>query len=300
MNVDLDATGAGSGVGAGAVNSSCAGALYSYEACCGAAPLAGAAALAGAGGAAVCASGLTFEGIFASAGLGPLTLSLDCLGGSLAAKMMSGRAFFCVSATGVFTTGVSATGVFATGVFATGVSVGFSLAGTRNGVNLLKDRGAVAAGDAPPATFMWDGAAMLAVRSAAQHDPALKPVLAQLGADAAQVASQGPWSVMDKPLTPASGDKHDYMSVGSYWWPCDALCNATLFPKPGECAAWNESDLGPKGPPFPNCSKQTGLPWYSPLSLSPSPDSLSATPPLSLSLCVSLCAGMTTTATTTR
>jgi hypothetical protein len=160
--------------------------------------------------------------------------------------------------------------------------------------------GAVAAGDAPPATFMWDGAAMLAVRSAAQHDPALKPVLAQLGADAAQVASQGPWSVMDKPLTPASGDKHDYMSVGSYWWPCDALCNATLFPKPGECAAWNESDLGPKGPPFPNCSKQTGLPWYSPLSLSPSPDSLSATPSLSLSLSVSLCAGMTTTATTTR
>ena len=76
---------------------------------------------------------------------------------------------------------------------------------------------------APPATFMWDGAAMLAVRNAVQHDPALKPVLAQLAADAAQVASQGPWSVMEKPLTPASGDKHDYMSVGSYWWPCTAV-----------------------------------------------------------------------------
>ncbi len=26
-------------------------------------------------------------------------------------------------------------------------------------------------------------------------------------------------TVMDKPLTPASGDKHDYMSLGRYWWP---------------------------------------------------------------------------------
>ena len=30
----------------------------------------------------------------------------------------------------------------------------------------------------------------------------------------------------------------------------------------GECARWNDSDLGPKGPPFPNCSQATGLPWY--------------------------------------
>jgi hypothetical protein len=54
----------------------------------------------------------------------------------------------------------------------------------------------------------------------------------------------GDVTVMDKPLTPPSGDKHDYMSVGSYWWPCNQMCNATLFPKPGECAAWNDSDLG--------------------------------------------------------
>jgi len=29
----------------------------------------------------------------------------------------------------------------------------------------------------------------------------------------------GQFSVMDKPFTPPSGDKHDYMSVGPYWWP---------------------------------------------------------------------------------
>ena len=26
-------------------------------------------------------------------------------------------------------------------------------------------------------------------------------------------------TVMDKPMTPPSGDKHDYMSIGRYWWP---------------------------------------------------------------------------------
>ena len=30
---------------------------------------------------------------------------------------------------------------------------------------------------------------------------------------------EGPWSVMDKKYVPPSGDKHDYMSVGPYWWP---------------------------------------------------------------------------------
>ena len=28
----------------------------------------------------------------------------------------------------------------------------------------------------------------------------------------------GPWSVMDKPQTPPSGDRHDYMSQAPYWW----------------------------------------------------------------------------------
>ena len=29
----------------------------------------------------------------------------------------------------------------------------------------------------------------------------------------------GPFTVMAKKKTPPSGDKHDYMSIGSYWWP---------------------------------------------------------------------------------
>jgi hypothetical protein len=38
-------------------------------------------------------------------------------------------------------------------------------------------------------------------------------------ADANRALRDGPWSVMDKEHVPPSGDKHDYYSVGPYWWP---------------------------------------------------------------------------------
>lgn len=34
-----------------------------------------------------------------------------------------------------------------------------------------------------------------------------------------EALTQGPFSVMDKTQNPPSGDKHDYMSQGPYWWP---------------------------------------------------------------------------------
>jgi hypothetical protein len=37
--------------------------------------------------------------------------------------------------------------------------------------------------------------------------------------EADEALKVGPFSVMDKKLTPPSGDKHDYMSLGPYWWP---------------------------------------------------------------------------------
>ena len=29
----------------------------------------------------------------------------------------------------------------------------------------------------------------------------------------------GPFSVVDKAILPPSGDRHDYLSIGPYWWP---------------------------------------------------------------------------------
>jgi len=37
--------------------------------------------------------------------------------------------------------------------------------------------------------------------------------------DADQALNAGPFAVMDKTGVPLSGDKHDYMSIGPYWWP---------------------------------------------------------------------------------
>ena len=93
---------------------------------------------------------------------------------------------------------------------------------------------AAAVGRPPPRTFLWNGTALLDTLHLSQTPaapPNLRVALKGLTADAAAAAAlaRAP-SVMDKPLTPESGDKHDYMSLGSYWWPCTAACNATLFP----------------------------------------------------------------------
>src|SRR5262245_22084518 len=50
-------------------------------------------------------------------------------------------------------------------------------------------------------------------------DPALKAAVAELERDAAKALAMTPVSVMDKGVTPPSGDKHDYMSQAPYWWP---------------------------------------------------------------------------------
>ncbi|KAI6015146.1 chondroitin AC/alginate lyase [Pisolithus orientalis] len=52
------------------------------------------------------------------------------------------------------------------------------------------------------------------------------------------LAPQGPWTVIDKPVAPPSGDMHDYMSWSPYSWPnCSALGNTTELPLP---EVWSE------------------------------------------------------------
>jgi hypothetical protein len=50
-------------------------------------------------------------------------------------------------------------------------------------------------------------------------DPSLRPALDRLIDEADEALRAGPFSVMDKDRLPPSGDKHDYMSFGPYWWP---------------------------------------------------------------------------------
>ena len=50
-------------------------------------------------------------------------------------------------------------------------------------------------------------------------DTEFLPAYRQLIADVDKLLTKGPYSVMDKKQVPPSGDKHDYVSQGPYWWP---------------------------------------------------------------------------------
>jgi hypothetical protein len=73
---------------------------------------------------------------------------------------------------------------------------------------------------AGPRVFCCDPDGLAKAKSrVAAGDPSLKPALERLRREADKALEAGPFSVMDKSLTPPSGDKHDYMSIGPYWWP---------------------------------------------------------------------------------
>lgn len=49
--------------------------------------------------------------------------------------------------------------------------------------------------------------------------PTYAPAIKTLMKDADKAMNMTPPSVMDKSMVASSGDKHDYMSMGPYWWP---------------------------------------------------------------------------------
>ena len=71
-----------------------------------------------------------------------------------------------------------------------------------------------------PKTVVLDGNRLAVTRLLVQaHAPQLRAEEARLTSIADGYLNQGPWSVTDKPQTPPSGDKHDYLSEAPYWWP---------------------------------------------------------------------------------
>jgi hypothetical protein len=73
---------------------------------------------------------------------------------------------------------------------------------------------------AAPALMVADGPHVASVRESLQRgEPQYASALTALQAEADRVLTIEPVSVMDKPVTPPSGDKHDYMSQAPYWWP---------------------------------------------------------------------------------
>lgn len=72
----------------------------------------------------------------------------------------------------------------------------------------------------PPRLGGWDYDWMVNVKSAMHEgDEYFKPAFDKLMEDAEIAMEEGPFSVTYKNLVPPSGSKHDYMSMGPYWWP---------------------------------------------------------------------------------
>lgn len=74
--------------------------------------------------------------------------------------------------------------------------------------------------DSLPPVFLLKPATLNQARQQLQQDNAgMQQALKKLVNGADKTLKNGPYSVVFKSKTPPGGSKHDYMSVGPYWWP---------------------------------------------------------------------------------
>lgn len=77
-----------------------------------------------------------------------------------------------------------------------------------------------ALGDDLPRVFCMSPQTLANARTRAKApSETLRPAVERLRREAAAALKAGPFSVVDNDLVPPSGDKHDYISFGPYWWP---------------------------------------------------------------------------------
>src|ERR1051325_3862552 len=87
------------------------------------------------------------------------------------------------------------------------------------GSNLFSANSAQTNSDAPR-VFLMDGTYLRAAKQRIRDgDKSLAPAILELERDAKSALRAGPFSVVEKTNLPPSGDKHDYMSIGPYFWP---------------------------------------------------------------------------------
>jgi hypothetical protein len=69
-----------------------------------------------------------------------------------------------------------------------------------------------------PRVFIYDAKVLASLRLASPEAPQKKEILQALKEQTDRAVLEGPFSVMQKAVTPPSGDKHDYMSQAPYFW----------------------------------------------------------------------------------
>jgi hypothetical protein len=75
--------------------------------------------------------------------------------------------------------------------------------------------------------LLVDASRIASLRHSSQAD--VKRAIAALEDEAGKALNIKPTSVMDKTITPPSGDKHDYMSQAPYWWPDPAKADGRPY-----------------------------------------------------------------------
>ena len=81
-----------------------------------------------------------------------------------------------------------------------------------------------------PRTFKLDPKVLANVKKEIQSGSAkYSDALKDLKKNAEKAAKRVPPSVMEKGFTPPSGSKHDYMSMGKYWWPDPKKANGLPY-----------------------------------------------------------------------
>jgi Alginate lyase len=71
-----------------------------------------------------------------------------------------------------------------------------------------------------PQVFLLDATRLAAVRAAIKKgDQDLEPAWEKLQRDAEKARAAGPFSIVNKVVSPPSGNKHDYLSQAPYFWP---------------------------------------------------------------------------------
>ncbi|MGV3577923.1 alginate lyase family protein [Brevundimonas sp.] len=78
-------------------------------------------------------------------------------------------------------------------------------------------------------TFLWRPDGLETIKARITTDASLQPARTAMLTRADAALTRGPYTVVDKTQTPASGDKHDYMSMGPYWWPDPAQPNGLPY-----------------------------------------------------------------------
>ena len=77
-----------------------------------------------------------------------------------------------------------------------------------------------AAADEAPRVFLLEPRQLGEVKTRIRSgDAALFSAFDKLLHEAGRARASGTFSVVDKNLTPSSGDKHDFVSIAPYWWP---------------------------------------------------------------------------------